>query len=60
MKRLTLAMIPLCFAAFLAAGCGSKEARTIETSVSEQDENYARQSQDEYGSPEYAKAMAAE
>ena len=57
MKRLIFALAPLCFAVCMAAGCGSDETRTIETSVSEQDANYARQSQDEYNSPEYANAL---
>ena len=60
MKRLIFAVAPLCFAVCMAAGCGSNEARTVETSVSEQDMTYAQQSQDEYGSPEYAKSLAGE
>jgi hypothetical protein len=60
MKRLIFAVAPLCFAVCLAAGCGSNDTRTIEASVSEQDETYAQESLDEYGSPEYAKAMADE
>lgn len=55
MSRLFSWSFGVCLLLTSIAGCGSDEAKPVETAVSQDDENYADDVAKEYGSPDYMK-----